>query len=400
MLQINRRAALAGAGALALAARTARADEMIVIGAPNAMTGGFGEAGAHVTIGLQLAAEAINEAGGIKALGGARLRVAPADTSSDNPQQAASVARRLIQQDRVVALVGAHAAVMTLAVQVEAERGEVPMLTTSYADAITERGYKYTFKIPAKATLFASLGLDYLVEMLQDARGQKPSRVAVFNGSDASSQALGHGWISTARDRGLQLVSVLEFPAGLSDPTPVIAAVLQSKPEAIFLASFTTDVILITRALRGVGVTVPIVGSGGGVSTNSTGSALGAAGNGLMGTVEWNWDLDIPGVKEIVDRLHRERPNDPYPPAFESLGGGYVAGQVIAAGLEQCGVADPVKLRDAIAGLDLEVVLPGRRLAFDATGLNKYSVPIMVSWLDGQLRTVWPKQYQTTKPVL
>ncbi len=55
--------------------------------------------------------------------------------------------RRLITEDHASVLVGAHVSTMTLSAQLEAERAEVPIITTSYADSIVAKGYKYTFKI-------------------------------------------------------------------------------------------------------------------------------------------------------------------------------------------------------------------------------------------------------------
>src|SRR4051812_40515603 len=152
-MSTTRRALLgAAAGALATPSIVRGQVQEVLIGAPNSLTGGFGEGGRQVIVGLQIGAEQINKAGGIKALGGARLRVLSADTTSDDPAQAASVTRRMIAQDKACVLVGAHTSTMTLTAQIEAERAEVPLITTSYADAIVQRGYKFTFKIPPQAS--------------------------------------------------------------------------------------------------------------------------------------------------------------------------------------------------------------------------------------------------------
>ena len=79
---------------------------------------------------------------------------------------------------------------------------------------------------------------------------------------------------------------------------------------------------------------------------------------------------------------------------------GYSAGMVIQQALEKAASTDPKKLRDVIASTEFAVPMPGGKIAFDETGLNRTVAPIMVSWVDGRLRTVWPKEFQTTKPVL
>ena len=150
-MTITRRAGLkglaVGAAALGMPALV-RADEPeIIIGAPNSLTGGLGEIGQRMTWGLQIAVDQVNREGGIKAMGGAKLKAIIADTSSENPTQAASVTRRMIDQEKAIILAGATASAMTLAAQVEAEKSEIPLVTNSYADGIVTRGYKYSFKI-------------------------------------------------------------------------------------------------------------------------------------------------------------------------------------------------------------------------------------------------------------
>jgi branched-chain amino acid transport system substrate-binding protein len=369
----------------------------IIVGAPNALTGGYGEASQHVVEGLQVAVDELNERGGIKSLGGAKLRLIPADTS-DKPDQAASVTRRLITQDHAVILVGANTSAMTLSAQIEAEKARIPLLTTSYADAIVQRGMKYTFKLPTRNAVTSAFSVKYAAQLVEDASGKRPTRIAVYNGSDAASQASYPGTLAQAAVNNLTIVSHVAFQSGLTDPTPVVSATLQTRPDLIFLSSITPDTILCMRALRAVGVTVPVVSGGGAISSNSTGAALGTAANGLMGVVTFNWDLPLPGVKELIERYHRRYPNQPYPPASDTVGQGYAIGLIIGQALEKAATTDPTKIREVLASTEFHVPLPGGKVAFDATGLNRYGEPIMVEWVKGQLRTVWPKQYQTVKP--
>src|SRR4051794_24885605 len=98
-MKITRRDGLkaltAGAAAVAMPAIVRAQDGEIVIGAPNSLTGGLGEVGTRYTWGIQIAVDQINKEGGIKSLNGAKLKLVIADTSSENPTQAASVTRRM-----------------------------------------------------------------------------------------------------------------------------------------------------------------------------------------------------------------------------------------------------------------------------------------------------------------
>ncbi len=402
-LLLNRRALLAASAAVPLIGslgRVARAQApaTIRIGAPNSMTGGFGEGGRNVVAGLQVAAEQINARGGIKALGGARLEVVPADTTSDDPATAASVTRRLITQDKVAALVGAHTSTMTLSAQIEAERGEVPILTTSYSDQLVQRGYQYTFKVAPQASVLSQEGFDDIVALYQELKGKKVTRVAIFYGADAASQAIGKAYADISRKAGAQIVASSTFAGNLADPTSIVGPVLQSKPDVLFLNAYVNDTILITRALRSLGIMIPIIGSGSGISVKTLGSTLGKQADNLMGTLAWNWDLPTPGSKEFGALYHAKYPDEPFAP--QEAGEGFAVGEIIAAALERAGSADPKKLRDSLMQTDAQTVLPGGSVSFEANGMRKGSTGILVSWIDGKLRTVFPKEDATISPPL
>ena len=84
-------------------------------------------------------ADAINAAGGIKALGGAKINLIVSDATSD-PTKASTAAQRLITQNQVTAILGAFASSLTLAVSEVTARADIPFLTASFADEITGRG--------------------------------------------------------------------------------------------------------------------------------------------------------------------------------------------------------------------------------------------------------------------
>jgi branched-chain amino acid transport system substrate-binding protein len=400
MKQVSKRGAALSLllGALAIPSLSIAQTNELVVGAPNSTTGGFGEGGRQVIAGLEIAFKEINEAGGIKALNGAKIKLVSGDTSSDNPSQATSVTRRIITQDGAVVLVGAHTSTMTLSAQIEAEKAEVPIITTSYADQIVERGYKYTFKIPPNSTVMAKQGAEYLRELYRQEKKKDLKRVAIFYGTDAASQAAGKVSSALAKEAGQEVVASGSFPSNISDPTPIIAPILSSKPEAIYLNGFTSDIILVTRALRSVGVNIPILGSGSGISVKSIPESLGPAANGILGTVFWNWDLPIEGVKSFHETYSKTYPNEPYPP--QEAGEGYAIGYIIKSAVEKAASKDPKKIRDALSSLNEKTLLPGRQISFTPEGLNASALSILVGWNDGKLRTLWPKEYQTTPAVL
>ena len=98
--------------------------------------------------GAELAIEHINNAGGIKALGGAKMKLVISD-AGDNAEKAKNAAQRVLSQEPdLVGGLGAWLSSFTLAVTEVTERAELPWLTLSYSDQITGRGFRYVFQTP------------------------------------------------------------------------------------------------------------------------------------------------------------------------------------------------------------------------------------------------------------
>ena len=390
----------AGAATVAMPAIIQAQEPEIVIGAPNSLTGGIGEGGQRTVWALQIAVDEINKAGGIKALGGAKLKLVVADTTSENPTQAASIARRMIDQDKAILLVGATASAMTLALQVETEKSEIPLITNSYADGIVTRGYKYTFKITPQGGGIWNWSMTSGYEMWKATKGSPPKSALIFQSNDAVGLVVQKMLPEHAKTLGLEVPFSQSFQMGLSDPSVAVAPVRQYKPDMIFLGGFPNDIILIIKALRGVGVTAPIFGAGP-AGYDSTGQGLGTASDRFFAPMIWNWDLNVPGNKEFLAAYKAAQPDKPYPPANEMLGGGYSMGRIVAQALEKAASRDPKKIRDVLATTEFtNLPLPAGKMKFAANGLNEYSTGVLGEWIKGEIRTVWPKENQVVAPLL
>ena len=108
-----------------------------------------------------------------------------ADTTSENPTQAASVTRRIIDQDKAIVLAGATASAMTLAATVESEKSEIAIVTNSYADGIVSRGYKYTFKITPQGGPVWNWSMSSGYDMWKASKGGPPKSALIFMSNDA-----------------------------------------------------------------------------------------------------------------------------------------------------------------------------------------------------------------------
>ena len=214
----------------------------------------------------------------------------------------------------------------------------------------------------------------------------------IFQSNDAVGLVVQKELPKHANTLGLDVPFSQSFQMGLSDPSVAVAPVLRYKPDMIFLGGFTNDIILIIKALRGVGVTAPIFGAGP-AGTDSVGNALGKAGDRYFAPMMWNWDLKTAGNRELIDAYKAAHADAPYPPANEQLGQGYAAGLIVGQALEKAGSRDPKVLREVLASTEFtNLPMPAGKVKFGDDGLNIYNTPVMAEWLGGKLNTVWPKE--------
>ena len=104
--------------------------------------------------GAQIAVDQINAAGGIKALGGAKLKLASADSSSTSTSQAISAAQQLVA-DNPAAILGAVSSTLEIPASTVTEQKKIPSCVGALSDTLTTRGYKYLFQLPPTATQLA-----------------------------------------------------------------------------------------------------------------------------------------------------------------------------------------------------------------------------------------------------
>ena len=189
---LTRRTVLSGAAAMGLST-VARAQQPaeVKVGLIVPLSGIYTRPGQVMRMGAEMGIEHINAQGGIKSLGGAKLKLVVIDCG-DTTEKAKNAAQRMVAQETdLVAATGSYLSSFTLAVTEVTERAELPMLTLSYSDLLTERGFKYIFQTAAPASRQSELGLPELMKLAESRIRQTPE-----DGGDADGQ---HGDIG--RDR-------------------------------------------------------------------------------------------------------------------------------------------------------------------------------------------------------
>lgn len=264
---MKRREFIGTATAAVMAARGAAAQPAEVkVCLITPLSGAWARSGDLARKGAELAIEDINAAGGIKALGGVKMRVIVADTGN-SPETAKSAAQRLLSQEPDLAGgAGSEISSFTLAVTEVTERAELPWLTLAYSDLLTSRGFKYVFQTSPTADQQAAAAMPTIIELAKSA-GQTPKRLAIVMDNTPSPASFSKGMRGPELEKyGLTLVADQVYTPPLSDAAPVAQKVRAARPDLLmFLPTATPDIKLIMEKLSEVGLgarRLPVISNG------------------------------------------------------------------------------------------------------------------------------------------
>jgi len=359
------------------------AAEPINIGALYPVTGSMAQIGQGCVNAAKLAVQMVNDAGGIKSLGGAKLNLIISDIQSDTTVTRTET-DRVINGSKVSAIHGCYASALTLIASEVAERAKVPLITGSSSDQLNVNR-RYTFTPFARASQFAQA-------QLQMARlVNETPKVAVIFENTAFGTSTSNGLREKAPGEGVEIVLFEPYSAGFADASPLINKVKASGADMLFSVSYLNDLILIVRTIKQVGLKIGMNGGSGGFVIPDFYKTVGSLADGLQGVAHWNHDSDenAQKVNAVYQKMYGEF-------LFEYAGGLVAQTFMLADALERAASTDPQKVRDALAALDVTsgyaAMCPGGKVKFGPDGKNIYGHPVGVQWQHGDLASVFPKE--------
>ncbi|HSI32074.1 MAG: ABC transporter substrate-binding protein [Phycisphaerae bacterium] len=322
-----------------LVAPAARAQNEIVIGHFGSLTGGTATFGTSTKEGIDLAVKEINDAGGVL---GKKIRVVHEDDQSKSEQATAAVFK-LINQDKVVALIGEVASTRSLAAAPTAQRSRVPMLSPASTNPkVTQTGdyiFRSCFIDPFQGAAMA----DFL---MKSDKGPKVKRVAVlYDVRNDYSTGLREFFTNTVKAGGGQIVADEAYGEGDTDFRAQLTKIKQANPEAIYVPGYYTEIGLIARQARDLGVNVPLCG-GDGWDSEKLFEGGGAAINGCYFTNHYSAQEERPAVRKFVAD-YKAMYGGKTPDAMAILG--YDAMRIMADAITRAGNTRGKAVRDALA---------------------------------------------------
>jgi len=326
----------------------------------------------------------INAKGGIKGPDGKLhpLKIVIYDDASDETK-AVLAAKKLIDEDKVTAIVGTTLSGTSLAILDTVQKAEVPLVSCAAAIKIVEpvAERKWIFKTPQSDYLIVGVLVDYL-------KAKGLTKVGWLNVDYAFGQL---GWIEfekAAQKAGLTIAANEKFGQKDVDMTAQMTRVKAANPQAVVIWSIPPSASVATKNYADLGMTMPLFQSHG-VGNKTFIQLAGPASNGVVfpaGKLLVAEQLPDGDAQKAVLLAYAREFEAKYGPRNTFGGHAWDAVQIIAKALEKAGT-DRAGVRSAIEGTRNFVGVTGvfDFSASDHNGLDRRAVT-MIQIVDGQWR--------------
>lgn len=331
-----------GAAALValLVAGGASAQEPIRIGAFLSVTGPASFLGDPEQKTLELYVARINAAGGVL---GRKLQLVSYDDAGD-AEKARTFAKRLLEQDKVDAIVGGSTTGTTMAAVPLAEAAGVPFVSLAGAVVIVEPVKKWVFKTPHTDRMACE-------KIFVDMKARGYAKAALISGSGGFDKSMRAECLKVAGQRGIEVVADETYGAADTDMTPQLTKIRASGAQAVLNAGFGQGPAIVTRNHKQVGLTQPLYQSHG-VASKEYIKLSGAAAEGVRLPAAALLVADLLAANDAqkpVVTAYRDGYEAHYKSEISTFGGHAYDGLMLLVGaIKSAGSTDKAKVRDAL----------------------------------------------------
>jgi branched-chain amino acid transport system substrate-binding protein len=341
-----------------------------------------------------MAIEEINAAGGIKSMNGAQIEMIYADSKGD-PATGVSEAERLITHEEVALITGCYQSGVAMPSTEVAERYGIPYIVpVPSEDQITERGFKYVFRVAEKTSWRNRDQVTFVKEMAE--KFDTPIKtVALIYENTSWGQGAVRAWEKYIPEAGLEIVLKEPYPSNSSDLTPVVLKCKNLNPDIIMLVSYVSDAALLTNTFAEHKVMPKaFVGTSGGFADPAYFELTGDNCEYYFDISTWEPDVNRPFSQEVNQKFTEKYGYAMNAEAVKA----YASMYIIADALERAGSTDPEALRQAFAETNITegpTQMYASEIVFDETG-QMVNAPLVISQMrkiDGKMErvSVWPE---------
>ena len=405
MFQFRKSLTAVAVATVALAGLSAPAAAMdceeIHLGAAISLTGKYATNGIHAQNGYDFAIKKIKENGGVKVGDKCyNFKVTYYDDESKG-DRGATLAERLINQDKVQYMLGPYSSGLTKAIAPVTEKYKIPMVEAEGASrSLFNKGYKYLFAVLSTSEQYLASAITLAAEMAEK-NGQKPSdvKVAVAVENDPFSLDIRAGVLDDAKKYDMKIVVDEKLPRDLSDMSAILTKVKLVKPDVLIVSGHSKGAATAVRQIGEMKIDVPMIAVTHCEAADVTGK-FGAVANDILCSTQWaetltyedpifgtasNYEKEFKAAyTEYADKLV------PYQTAQASA-----AVYVFKDAFERAGSLDKEKVRDAIAATELDTFYG--KIKFSEAGNNIAKPMVLRQIQDGKYNVVAPSAFASHK---
>jgi len=373
----------------------------IVIGSAISLTGKYATNGIHAKNGYEYAIQKIKDAGGVMIDGKCyNFKVIYYDDESKG-DRGATLAERLISQDKVQYMLGPYSSGMTKAIAPVSEKYQIPMVEAEGASrSLFNKGYKYLFAVLSTSELYLASAVALAAEMAES-QGKPASsvKVAIAVENDPFSLDIRAGVSEDAAKFGMKVIIDEQLPRDLSDMSSILTKVKLLKPDLLIVSGHSKGAATAVRQIEEQGIKVPMIAITHCEAADVVGN-FGAAANDILCSTQWAETLSY---KDPLFGSAAEYDQD-FKKAFPEYADQAVPYQIAQASaavyvfkdaFERAGSLDKEKVRDAIAATDMMTFYGAIR--FSDAGNNIAKPMVLRQIQNGEYNVVAPSKFASHK---
>jgi branched-chain amino acid transport system substrate-binding protein len=372
------------------------AQESLKLAIPLPLSGTQGKFGEIEKRSYEIARDEINSAGGIK---GKKVSLEFRD-SQDNPDLSRSIAEKLIGEKQPL-IFGEYSSACSKALAALAEEKKVPYLVvTGAADDITQKHYRYVFRMNPPSAYYSSGLMSFLKQVV------KPTTMAIIYESSDFGTSGAEDMARQAEKAGIKVVAKEPYTRETVDYVqfeikflpnlrPILARVKAAKPEVIYMVSYAMDAVMLMQEIKKLGVEANLyAGGAAGFAIPEFIQGAREAAEYVVTSTLWSPRLAYPGASRFAEKYKGLYGDDPSYHGAEA----YAALYVIKDVLERATAWKPEDILAAMKATDLMTAFgPIKFQDRDGYSNQNFMNTLVEQVVKGQYEVIWPKEFASKK---